>query len=87
MEYAIGGLAACGACVFTNPLDVIKTRLQLQGELQTRGAHPVHYKNPFHAFYVVAKNDGLRGLQKGLVPALWYVICFPYFCIISYKVI
>lgn len=30
MEYACGGLAACGACLFTNPLDVIKTRLQLQ---------------------------------------------------------
>lgn len=30
MEYAFGGLAACGACLFTNPLDVIKTRLQLQ---------------------------------------------------------
>ena len=30
MEYAFGGLAACGACLFTNPLDVIKTRMQLQ---------------------------------------------------------
>lgn len=30
MEYAFGGLAACGACLFTNPLDVVKTRLQLQ---------------------------------------------------------
>jgi solute carrier family 25, member 34/35 len=86
MEYAIGGFAACGACVFTNPLDVIKTRLQLQGELQTRGAHPVHYKNPFHAFYVVAKNDGLKGLQKGLVPALWYVIHFLHFFTILYTI-
>lgn len=30
MEYAFGGLAACGACLFTNPLDVVKTRMQLQ---------------------------------------------------------
>jgi len=26
----LGGLAACGACFFTNPLDVVKTRMQLQ---------------------------------------------------------
>ena len=30
MEFALGGLAACGACFFTNPLDVVKTRMQLQ---------------------------------------------------------
>ncbi|XP_059352120.1 solute carrier family 25 member 35-like isoform X1 [Daphnia carinata] len=72
MEYAFGGLAACGACLFTNPLDVVKTRMQLQGELLSRGAYSVLYKNSLHAFYVVAKNDGIKGLQKGLVPALWY---------------
>ena len=71
MECVMGGLAACGACLLTNPLDVVKTRLQLQGELKHRGAHPVHYRDPLRAFFVVARNDGLRGLQKGLVPALW----------------
>ena len=55
VEYGVGGLAACGACLFTNPLDVVKTRLQLQGELKSRGAYAVHYKNAFHAVYVVAK--------------------------------
>lgn len=71
MEFALGGAAAMGACLFTNPLEVLKTRMQLQGELQAKGHHTVHYKNVFHAGYVVAKNDGLLALQKGLVPALW----------------
>ncbi|XP_066253445.1 solute carrier family 25 member 35-like [Euwallacea similis] len=71
MEFALGGVAAMGACLFTNPLEVLKTRLQLQGELQAKGAHVVHYKNVLHAGYVVAKNDGFLALQKGLVPALW----------------
>nr|CAD7202764.1 unnamed protein product [Timema douglasi] len=72
MEFLTGGLAAVGAGFFTNPLEVIKTRLQLQGELQARGLYTVHYKNFFHAFYAVAKADGVMALQKGLVPALWY---------------
>lgn len=71
MEFLIGGTAAMGACLFTNPLEVLKTRLQLQGELQAKGQHAVHYKNVFHSGYVVVKNDGILALQKGLVPALW----------------
>ncbi|KFM56993.1 Solute carrier family 25 member 35, partial [Stegodyphus mimosarum] len=72
MEFVIGGAAACCAGVFTNPLEVVKTRLQLQGELKSRGVYTKHYRNAFHAFYVVAKSDGIFALQKGLVPALWY---------------
>lgn len=72
MEFVIGGAAAIGAGIFTNPLEVVKTRFQLQGELQARGLYAVHYKNFFHAFYAVAKADGILALQKGLVPALWY---------------
>lgn len=72
MEFLLGGVAAMGACLFSNPLDVIKTRMQLQGELQARGQYTVHYRNVFHAFYAVARADGFVALQKGLVPALWH---------------
>lgn len=44
MEFLIGGIAACGAGFFTNPLEVVKTRMQLQGELQARGQHAIHYR-------------------------------------------
>ncbi|CAH1100938.1 unnamed protein product [Psylliodes chrysocephalus] len=71
MEFILGASAAMGACFFTNPLEVLKTRMQLQGELKAKGKHPVHYKNVFHAVYNIAKNDGVLALQKGLVPALW----------------
>ncbi|XP_056641905.1 solute carrier family 25 member 35-like [Diorhabda sublineata] len=70
MDFVIGGLAACGASFFSNPLDVVKTRMQLQGELQARGKHQIFYKNVFHACYTIAKNEGIRGLQKGLGTAL-----------------
>ena len=72
MEFAIGGLAACCAGVITNPLDVIKTRMQLQGELQQSGKYVVHYRNVFHAAYAIGQADGIFALQKGLAPALGY---------------
>lgn len=68
----MGGIAGCCAGFFTNPLEVVKTRMQLQGELKARGQYTVHYRNVFHAFYNIAKVDGILSLQKGLVPALWY---------------
>uniref|UniRef100_A0A3Q2D3N0 Solute carrier family 25 member 35 n=1 Tax=Cyprinodon variegatus TaxID=28743 RepID=A0A3Q2D3N0_CYPVA len=72
MDFILGGVAACGACLFTNPLEVVKTRMQLQGELKSRGTYQVYYRNVFHAFYTIGKVDGLAGLQKGLVPGLFY---------------
>lgn len=72
MDFLLGGVAACGACLFTNPLEVVKTRMQLQGELKSRGTYQVYYRNVFHAFYTIGKVDGLAGLQKGLVPGLFY---------------
>ncbi|XP_017777111.1 PREDICTED: solute carrier family 25 member 35-like isoform X2 [Nicrophorus vespilloides] len=71
MDFIVAGCAAVSAGFFTNPLEVIKTRLQLQGELRAKGQHVVHYRNALHASYQIAKHDGILALQKGLVPALW----------------
>ena len=71
-EVILGGLAACGAGFFTNPLEVVKTRMQLQGELKARGQYAVHYRHSLHAIYTIFKSDGIVSLQGGLVPALWY---------------
>jgi solute carrier family 25 protein 34/35 len=72
VECLLGASAACSACLFTNPLEVIKIRMQLQGELMARGKYTKHYRNVFQAFYAVGRYDGLSALQKGLVPGLWY---------------
>ncbi|XP_015791985.1 solute carrier family 25 member 35 [Tetranychus urticae] len=72
VEFILGGLAAAGAGFFSNPLEVVKTRIQLQGELRSRGQYTVHYRNVFHAFRVIGKTEGLLSLQKGLVPAIYY---------------
>lgn len=85
-ECLTGGIAACGACLFSNPLEVVKTRMQLQGELQARGSYQIHYRNVFHAFYMVGKVDGITALQKGLVPGLWFQLVLNGLRLGSYQV-
>jgi solute carrier family 25, member 34/35 len=70
MDFVIGGLAGAGATVFTNPMDVVKTRMQLQGELLARSEHTTRYRGIVHALYVIARADGVMALQKGLAPAM-----------------
>ncbi|BES88421.1 transmembrane transporter activity [Nesidiocoris tenuis] len=73
-EFATAAVSAMAATFLSNPLEVVKTRFQLQGELSTKGQHQIHYRNFFHAMYVIGKTDGLIGLQAGLVPALWHQV-------------
>ncbi|XDV23151.1 hypothetical protein PO909_027853 [Leuciscus waleckii] len=72
LDFSLGALACCGACVFTNPLEVVKTRLQLQGELRARGSYQRLYRGVLQALWLVGRTDGVRGLQKGLSAALLY---------------
>jgi solute carrier family 25 protein 34/35 len=51
----------------------VKTRLQLQGELQTKSQQKI-YNNAFSAIANVYRNEGLRGIQRGLMPAYYYQI-------------
>lgn len=55
-------------------MDVVKVRLQLQGELEARGSYKKIYKNTLHAAYLIAKHEGAFALQAGLVPALAFQV-------------
>ncbi|KAI3880840.1 hypothetical protein MKW92_043458 [Papaver armeniacum] len=60
-----GGLAGSTAALFTTPFDVVKTRLQTEipGSLRK-------YDGVFHALREIAKDEGLKGLYRGLTPRL-----------------
>jgi len=80
-------IAAAGAgaatMLITNPLWVIKTRLQTQhlGLKMGSGQNRVHYKGTLDAFRRITKEEGFSGLYSGLGPSLFgvmhVVIQFP----------
>lgn len=60
-----GGLASA-AC---NPTDVVKVRMQADGMNTAPGTKP-RYRHVFHAFSDIYKNEGMRGLYKGVSPTV-----------------
>ncbi|CAR22498.1 Oac1p [Lachancea thermotolerans CBS 6340] len=71
-SFIAGGLAACIAVTVTNPIELVKTRMQLQGEMSAESQRI--YKNPWQSLKIIFKNEGIRGLQKGLSCAYIYQI-------------
>ena len=53
----------------SNPAEVAKTRLQLQGELAEGGGERV-YRSAVDVLVKTWRNEGIRGLQRGLAPAV-----------------
>ncbi|KAJ7597460.1 mitochondrial carrier domain-containing protein [Mycena floridula] len=72
--FGCGGIAASIAVTFSNPFEVAKTRLQLQGELVKAGAGPKVYRNALDVIGKSWRNEGLRGIQRGIGPAYVYQI-------------
>ena len=72
--FIAGGIAACGAVTATHPFETVKIRLQLQGELQAKDQAVRKYRGVFHGVSVIAQNEGIKGLYRGIGSAYVYQI-------------
>lgn len=72
--FIAGGIAACGAVTATHPFETVKIRMQLQGELQDKGHQPKLYRGPFHGVSVIVRNEGIKGIYRGIGCAYVYQI-------------
>lgn len=69
-----GALAGSGACLVSTPSEVVKTRLQLQGELVAKSSSKKVYSGFLHGFYTILRYEGLAGIYSGIAPAIYYQI-------------
>ncbi|ELR12925.1 mitochondrial carrier protein [Acanthamoeba castellanii str. Neff] len=65
VKFVLGGLSCCIAALFTNPIDVVKVRLQLRGEL---GGAAAQSKVGFLSHLL--RTEGLSAFYKGLSASL-----------------
>ncbi|XP_041051242.1 brain mitochondrial carrier protein 1 [Carcharodon carcharias] len=68
--FVYGGLASVTAEFGTFPIDLTKTRLQVQGQLIDSHYKEVKYRGMLHALLKICKEEGLRALYSGISPAL-----------------
>lgn len=81
-----GAAAAVGANAAIYPIDLVKTRLQVQVKRNPNDPTPpspdhVHYESTWHAITKIVEDDGIRGLYNGIHGSLLGVAStnFAYF--------
>lgn len=77
---AAGALAGALAAASTNPLDVVKTRLQTQGEVGAR-----RYRGLLDALRSIRVEEGLSGLMRGVRPRVLFHMPAAAVCWTTYE--
>ncbi|XP_020660359.2 brain mitochondrial carrier protein 1 isoform X2 [Pogona vitticeps] len=68
--FVYGGLASLVAEFGTFPVDLTKTRLQVQGQSIDARFREIKYRGMFHALFRISKEEGILALYSGIAPAL-----------------
>eukprot|EP01111_Echinosteliopsis_oligospora_P001458 TRINITY_DN1219_c1_g1_i1.p1 TRINITY_DN1219_c1_g1~~TRINITY_DN1219_c1_g1_i1.p1 ORF type:complete len:268 (-),score=68.79 TRINITY_DN1219_c1_g1_i1:82-885(-) len=75
-KFVLGGVACMVPLPVMNPIEVVKIRLQVQGEMMNNKMMMMnnntarHYRGFGHGILTIASEEGVRGLYKGFTPAL-----------------
>lgn len=85
-QITAGAIAGWATVITTNPLDVIKTRLQTQHHQLTYKKDLHIYSNSWGAFKHMWKQEGWKSFTRGIGPKLltttffssWFGICYEF---------
>ncbi|EQC35637.1 hypothetical protein SDRG_06921 [Saprolegnia diclina VS20] len=69
-KIVLAGIANASAAAITNPIDVLKVRMQLEGELAASREMPRRYPSFVGGARTIFGNEGIRGFYKGLLPSV-----------------
>ncbi|XP_017784331.1 PREDICTED: kidney mitochondrial carrier protein 1 [Nicrophorus vespilloides] len=68
--FVYGGLASCVAEFGTFPIDLTKTRLQVQGQKLDKAHAKLKYRGMVDCFLQVTRQEGFHALYSGIWPAV-----------------
>lgn len=64
----VAGMSAGAAAQFlASPTDLVKVQMQMEGKRLLEG-HTKRYRGTMHAFQIIVKESGMRGLWRGWLP-------------------
>jgi len=78
-----GAIASSMACTLTYPSEVVRSRLQVQGSSKS---YP-QYSGVFSAFKTIWREEGMRGMYRGLLPNLMRIAPAHAIALTVYEVI
>ncbi|XP_033117942.1 kidney mitochondrial carrier protein 1-like [Anneissia japonica] len=68
--FVFGGIASVVAEFGTFPIDLTKTRLQVQGQKTEANFRELKYRGMFDALFRISKEEGVKALYSGIRPAV-----------------
>ena len=70
MSLASGSIAGLISSTATFPLDLVRRRMQLQGQ----GGCQLQYTSYSHAIHTIISREGFQGLYHGILPEYYKVV-------------
>jgi len=72
--FSTAAMGTSAAVLVSHPIELVKTRLQLQGELIRTSRGEKVYKGPVHGAWLVLRNEGISGMYRGILAGIAYQI-------------